>query len=134
MSVKISATRLGGRAAVDRGITREVLARLLVDHGCDAVTSRPGNVPTRTRDTVVSTNASASHPVRSLHRHDDGGNIASPDDVNSILAAGRSDLCVRARGHLYDPYWRVTPRVEQVWELEWPQPVRVSQGFHPRLR
>jgi anthraniloyl-CoA monooxygenase len=33
------------------------------------------------------------------------GNISSPADVNTILAAGRADLVVLARAHLWDPYW-----------------------------
>ncbi len=33
------------------------------------------------------------------------GNIYEPDHVNSIIAAGRADLCALARAHLADPYW-----------------------------
>jgi len=33
------------------------------------------------------------------------GNIYEPDHVNSILAAGRADLCCLARPHLMDPNW-----------------------------
>jgi anthraniloyl-CoA monooxygenase len=33
------------------------------------------------------------------------GNITEPDHVNSILMAGRADLCCLARPHLADPYW-----------------------------
>ncbi len=33
------------------------------------------------------------------------GNIYEPDHVNSIVAAGRADLCLLARPHLWDPYW-----------------------------
>ena len=32
-------------------------------------------------------------------------NISSFMDVNTILAAGRADLCCLARAHLWDPYW-----------------------------
>src|SRR5439155_17222234 len=34
------------------------------------------------------------------------GNTSSFTDVNTILAAGRADLCVLARAHLRDPYWK----------------------------
>ena len=50
-------------------------------------------------------------PFSDRIRHEAGiptmtvGNISTYADVNSILAAGRADLCVLARGHLYDPYW-----------------------------
>ncbi|OFZ90706.1 MAG: salicylyl-CoA 5-hydroxylase [Betaproteobacteria bacterium RBG_16_64_18] len=33
------------------------------------------------------------------------GAITEPDQVNSIVAAGRADLCALARPHLTDPYW-----------------------------
>src|SRR5450432_738035 len=33
------------------------------------------------------------------------GNIYEPDHVNSIIAAGRADLCAIARPHLADPFW-----------------------------
>jgi anthraniloyl-CoA monooxygenase len=33
------------------------------------------------------------------------GAIFEPDHVNSIIAAGRADLCALARPHLADPYW-----------------------------
>ena len=33
------------------------------------------------------------------------GNITEPDQVNSIIAAGRADLCALARPHLADPSW-----------------------------
>ena len=33
------------------------------------------------------------------------GNITDPDQVNSIIAAGRADLCALGRPHLADPHW-----------------------------
>lgn len=33
------------------------------------------------------------------------GAIFEPDHVNSIIAAGRADLCALARPHLADPFW-----------------------------
>jgi anthraniloyl-CoA monooxygenase len=33
------------------------------------------------------------------------GAIFEPDHVNSIIMAGRADLCALARPHLADPYW-----------------------------
>jgi anthraniloyl-CoA monooxygenase len=49
------------------------------------------------------------------------GNITSYADVNSILAAGRADLCVLARAHLYDPYWTRHAAFEQGYPLPWPK-------------
>jgi len=58
------------------------------------------------------------------------GNIASYDDVNSILAAGRADLCVLARGHLYDLTGRGTPRTSRMGSSV-AGPVRLGQELHP---
>jgi anthraniloyl-CoA monooxygenase len=40
------------------------------------------------------------------------GNIFEPDHVNSILAAGRADLCALARPHLMDPHWMLRAAAE----------------------
>ena len=39
------------------------------------------------------------------------GNIYEADHVNSIIAAGRADLCAIARPHLADPAWTLPIRV-----------------------
>jgi len=51
------------------------------------------------------------------------GNIYEIDHVNSIIAAGRADLCCLARPHLADPYWTLRAAAEQGYDtLEWPKP------------
>jgi len=60
------------------------------------------------------------------------GAIASYADVNSILAAGRADLCVLARAHLYDPYWTHHAAREQGIDLPWPDQYTPVRGFTPR--
>ncbi|TDI62424.1 MAG: bifunctional salicylyl-CoA 5-hydroxylase/oxidoreductase, partial [Alphaproteobacteria bacterium] len=40
------------------------------------------------------------------------GNIYEVDHVNSILMAGRADLCCLARPHLLDPYWTLRAAAE----------------------
>ena len=62
------------------------------------------------------------------------GNIASWSDVNSIIAAGRADLCVLARAHLYDPYWTRHAASEQGYELEWPDQYQSVARYVPRFR
>ncbi len=62
------------------------------------------------------------------------GNIASWSDVNSIVAAGRADLCVLARAHLYDPYWTRHAASEQGYELEWPDQYKSVSRYVPRFR
>ncbi|MEQ8695776.1 MAG: bifunctional salicylyl-CoA 5-hydroxylase/oxidoreductase, partial [Bauldia litoralis] len=53
------------------------------------------------------------------------GNISSYEDVNSILAAGRADVCVLARAHLFDPYWTRHAAYELGYvgydKIEWPE-------------
>lgn len=44
------------------------------------------------------------------------GNIFEPDHVNSILAAGRADLCALARPHLADPNWALRAAAELGYE------------------
>ena len=73
------------------------------------------------------------------------GVISSYDDVNSILMAGRADLCALGRVHLYDPNWTLHAAVEQDYDgpgAVWPDPWRAgrrkpqagrSDGPKPRL-
>ena len=62
------------------------------------------------------------------------GAVASYADVNSIIAAGRADLCVLARAHLYDPYWTRHAAQEQGIELPWPPQYVSVKTFTPRDR
>ena len=53
------------------------------------------------------------------------GAISSWDDVNSILLAGRADLCALGRPHLYDPQWTLHAAAEQGYTgpgAIWPAP------------
>ena len=51
------------------------------------------------------------------------GNIYEIDHVNSILAAGRADLCCLARPHLTDPYWTLRAAAQQGYnDVSWPKP------------
>jgi anthraniloyl-CoA monooxygenase len=51
------------------------------------------------------------------------GNIFEADHVNSIIAAGRADLCAIARPHLSNPAWTLSAAAEQKFlEQEWPDP------------
>ena len=58
------------------------------------------------------------------------GVISSYDDVNSILMAGRADLCALGRVHLYDPMWTLHAAVEQDYDgpgAIWPDPWRAGR-------
>ena len=50
------------------------------------------------------------------------GAITEPDHVNSIIAAGRADLCALARPHLVDPYWTLHAAAQQRYGGQpWPR-------------
>ncbi|MFZ5512413.1 MAG: bifunctional salicylyl-CoA 5-hydroxylase/oxidoreductase [Pseudomonadota bacterium] len=50
------------------------------------------------------------------------GNIFEGDHVNSIIAAGRADLCAIARPHLADPFWTLHQAAKLGYgEVEWPR-------------
>jgi anthraniloyl-CoA monooxygenase len=56
------------------------------------------------------------------------GNIYEIDHVNSILAAGRADLCALARPHQMDPNWTLRAAAEQKHK-EPPVPVQYQSGY-----
>ena len=62
------------------------------------------------------------------------GNISSPADVNTILAAGRADLVVLARAHLWDPYWTRHAAADLGYSLPWPPEYDTLNRYKPRLR
>ncbi|HEX8951665.1 MAG TPA: FAD-dependent monooxygenase, partial [Polyangia bacterium] len=59
------------------------------------------------------------------------GNISSWSDINSVLAAGRADLCLMARMHLYDPYFTRHAAYEQEVELPWPAQYDLARTVTP---
>ena len=65
------------------------------------------------------------------------GAISSPDDVNSILLAGRADLCALGRSHLYNPHWTLQAAAEQEYRgpaAEWPKPFEAGRRRPPTSR
>ena len=84
-----------------------VVARALAEYGCDLIdVSSAGNSP-RSKPQygrmyqlpfAERIRAEVGIPVMSV------GGIQGADHVNTILAAGRADLCALARPHLLDPY------------------------------
>jgi anthraniloyl-CoA monooxygenase len=47
------------------------------------------------------------------------GNISEADQVNSIIAAGRADLCAIARPHLAHPSWTLAQAAAQGYVEQW---------------
>jgi len=57
------------------------------------------------------------------------GNIFEADHVNSIIAAGRADLCALARPHLAHPSWTLSQAAAQGFtEQWWPEPYRSAKS------
>ncbi|MFD0557699.1 anthraniloyl-CoA monooxygenase [Stackebrandtia endophytica] len=48
------------------------------------------------------------------------GAISSADDVNSIILAGRADLCALGRVHLWDPAWTLHAAADYQVPVPWP--------------
>jgi anthraniloyl-CoA monooxygenase len=135
MSVRISA-----HDWVEGGLRPEEavqVAAALKAHGCDIVDVSSGQTAPEARPAY---GRLYQTPFSDRIRHEAGiptmtvGGISSYADVNSIVAAGRADLCVLARAHLYDPYWTRHAAYEQGYELPWPDQYVSLRTFTPRLR
>jgi len=134
MSVRISAVDWapGGHGPADA----VEVARMLKAHGCDVVDVSAGQtVP----DQKPVYGRLFQTPFADRIRHEVGiatmavGNISSYADVNTILAAGRADLCLLARAHLWDPYWTRHAAYELGWPLAWPDPYESLNRYRPRF-
>ncbi|WP_327303929.1 bifunctional salicylyl-CoA 5-hydroxylase/oxidoreductase [Streptomyces sp. NBC_01298] len=65
------------------------------------------------------------------------GAISSWDDVNSLLLAGRADLCALGRPHLYDPHWTLHAAADQSYTgpaAPWPAPYLAGSRKPPTGR
>jgi anthraniloyl-CoA monooxygenase len=57
------------------------------------------------------------------------GNVYEPDHVNSIVAAGRADLCAIARPHLANSSWTLEAAARQGYDAQWwPAPYRAAKS------
>ncbi|MEV8457943.1 bifunctional salicylyl-CoA 5-hydroxylase/oxidoreductase [Streptomyces griseosporeus] len=130
MTVRISATDWA-----EGGTTAEeavAIARAFAAHGADAVDVSTGQVVADERPEF---GRSYQTPFADRIRHEVGvpviavGAISSWDDVNSLILAGRADLCALARPHLYDPHWTLHAAAEQGYDgpgAVWPAPYRAG--------
>ena len=106
LSVRISTTEWTPDALTDA--ERIVLAKALAAHGVDIVDCSAGGVVPEQKPVY---GRMFQVPFSDQIRNEAGvptmavGNIQDADQCNTILAAGRADLCVLARGHLADPYF-----------------------------
>src|SRR3954452_5221435 len=121
MSVRISATDWV-RGGFD-GDDAVAFSRRLAAAGCDIVDVSTGQVSPDQRPAY---GRSYQTPYADRTRHEAGipviavGAISSYDDVNTIILAGRADLCALARPHLWDPHWTLHAAADQGYDgVEW---------------
>ncbi|HUJ34679.1 MAG TPA: bifunctional salicylyl-CoA 5-hydroxylase/oxidoreductase, partial [Solirubrobacteraceae bacterium] len=119
VSVRISATDwVPGGFGVDDAVA---LSRMLAAHGCDIVDVSSGQVTPLEKPAF---GRSYQTPFADRIRSEAGvptvavGAISSYDDVNTIICAGRADLCALARPHLYDPAWTLHAAAEQEFDMD----------------
>ena len=134
MSVRISAVDWapGGMTAEDS----VAMACALKAHGCDIIDVSAGQTVPYQQPKY---GRLFQTPFADHIRHDARiatmaiGNISSYMDVNTIIAAGRADLCVLARAHLFDPYWTRHAAWMQGYPLPWPDPYKSVERYSPRF-
>jgi anthraniloyl-CoA monooxygenase len=133
ISVRISAMDWapGGLSDDDR----IEVARMLKDHGCDLIDVSTGQTVAYQQPRY---GRAYQTPFADHVRNTVGiptmtvGAISTPDEVNSILLAGRADLCVLARPHLRDPYWTLhAAQSQEFYAARWPPQY---ESVQPRRR
>ena len=134
MSVRLSAVDWapGGIEPAD---TVEI-ARLLKEHKCDVIDVSSGQTVPHQEPRY---GRLYQTPFADQVRHEVGmatmavGNISSWMDVNTIVAAGRADLCMIARAHLFDPYWTRHAAYMLGYQLDWPNQYKSVARYTPRF-
>jgi anthraniloyl-CoA monooxygenase len=136
ISVRISANDWVGAD----GITPEdavAIARMLKEAGVDIVDVSAGQTSLAAQPIY---GRMFQTPFSDRIRNEAGiatmavGNIYEPDHVNSILMAGRADLCCLARPHLADPYWTLHAAAKLGYTGEtWPKPYLAGRDQLHRL-
>ncbi|MFD5030192.1 oxidoreductase [Streptomyces sp. NPDC058220] len=138
MTVRISATDWApGGTTAEEAVE---IARAFAAHGADAIDVSTGQVVPDERPEY---GRSYQTPFADLIRNTLSvpviavGAISSWDDVNSLLLAGRADLCALARPHLHDPQWTLHAAAAQGYEgpaAPWPLPYRAGSRTPPAGR
>jgi anthraniloyl-CoA monooxygenase len=150
MTVRISATDwYEGGVGVEEAVE---IARAFAEHGVDGIDVSTGQVVSEEQPAF---GRSYQTPYADRIRNEVGrkygvavitvGAISSYDDVNSLILAGRADLCALGRTHLYDPQWTLHAAAEQDYAgpgATWPLPFAAGRrkpqsgrtdGPRPRL-
>lgn len=135
ISVRISASDW-----VDDGLTVEdsvAIAQAFADHGVDIVDVSTGQTTPKAKPAY---GRSYQTPFADRIRNRTKvatmavGSISSWDDVNTIIAAGRADLCALGRPHLYDPAWTLHAAADQDFRVPWPNQYKAGSRKPPAGR
>jgi len=136
LSCRISATDW----VKDGGLTGDdavAVARLLNAHGCDIIDVSAGQTTT-TAEPIYGRMFQV--PLSDQVRQETSiptiavGNITTPDQVNTIIAAGRADLCALARPHLTDPHFTLRAAAHYGYaDQRWPDPYLTAKEQAERL-
>ena len=150
MTVRLSATDwYEGGVGIEDAVE---IARAFAEHGVDGIDVSTGQVVSEEQPAF---GRSYQTPFADRIRNEIGrkygvavitvGAISSYDDVNSLILAGRADLCALGRTHLYDPQWTLHAAAEQDYAgpgATWPLPFAAGRrkpqsgrtdGPRPRL-
>jgi anthraniloyl-CoA monooxygenase len=143
MTVRVSAADwYEGGLTVDESVE---VARSFAAHGVDALDVSTGQT-VALEDPILG--RSYQTPFADRIRNVAGvptiavGAISGYDDVNSIVLAGRADMCALGRAHLYDPAWTLHAAADQDFPVAWPTefkrgsrkpPSGRTDGPRPRL-
>jgi anthraniloyl-CoA monooxygenase len=128
MSVRVSATDW-----VEDGLPPAesvAIARAFVDAGADIIHVSTGQTSPAARPVY---GRMFQTPYSDRIRNEAGvptiavGNITEADQINSIIASGRADLCALARPHLVDPQWTLRAAAEQRYAAQ-PWPLQYLSG------
>jgi anthraniloyl-CoA monooxygenase len=135
VTVRVSATDWHeGGLDIDDAVE---IARAFAEHGAAGIDVSTGQVVS---DEQPAFGRSYQTPFADRIRNEIGrrygvaviavGAISSYDDVNSIILAGRADLCALGRTHLYDPQWTLHAAAEQGYAgqgARWPDPLAAGR-------
>lgn len=135
MSVRISASDW-----VDEGLSVDdsvSIAQAFAEHGVDVVDVSTGQTTPNAKPAYGRTYQT---PFADRIRNRTGaatmavGSISSWDDINTIIAAGRADLCALGRPHLYDPAWTLHAAADQEYRVPWPKQYQAGSRKPPAGR
>ena len=132
------AARISAVDWIEGGTTAEdavEIGRIAKEAGLDILTVSTGNVVAGARPEVEGL---FQTPFSERVRNEAGiptmtvGNISGPDQINAIITEGKADLCVIAKGHLYNPYFaRHAARAVGADGPAWPKQYQAARVFNP---